>query len=489
MGASPQSIHLLFVDDEPGLAEMAAEFLQRSDDRISVDTATSASEGLDQLWENRYDCVVSDYNLPGQNGIDFLETVREDFPDLPFILNTGKGTEDIASHAISAGVMDYFRKESGTSQFDGLANRIINSVEKYRAQNDLRETSRRLQLALDATNTGVWDWNMETDEVTWSDSLERLLGIEPGGFGGTYEANAEYLHPDDVSTVEQSIEEALENDGTFHAEFRMVREDGERIWVEGRGELVHEDGTRRMFGTTTDITYRKESERELARREFLDPSVILQFRSQQIAQTVLERTNSELEFSLDGVVSQSDGRQRIYCDVTGTPPKEIKAGMEAIQTVETTRLLSTVGETSHIEVTTTPESIGSLFDEFDGEFQAFTIENGTAKVVGEFSETVDPEAVTRGLRDVYPDIELASQHRIVTPSFLRGMMEDDLTERQQSVLRMAYYSGYFDLPRQSTGDELADRLGITRQSFNQHLRKAMATVFHKLFEEAVEPPG
>lgn len=133
-------------------------------------------------------------------------------------------------------------------------------------EEELRQTSRRLNLALEATDTGVWEWDMETGEVVWSETLERLLGIEPGSFAGTYEAHEDYLHLDDIPVVERAAENALQGDGTFDAEFRMIREDGEQIWVKGRGQVFTENGSKRMIGTTTDITERKEHEQELARQ-------------------------------------------------------------------------------------------------------------------------------------------------------------------------------------------------------------------------------
>lgn len=66
-------------------------------------------------------------------------------------------------------------------------------------EQELQKTTRRLNLALEATDTGVYDWDIETDEVVWSETLERLLGIEPGSFEGTYEAHAEYVHPEDLA--------------------------------------------------------------------------------------------------------------------------------------------------------------------------------------------------------------------------------------------------------------------------------------------------
>lgn len=105
-----QAIRILHVDDEPDFAEMTATFLEREDDRFDVEIATSPNEGLNHLKLESFDCIVSDYNMPTRDGIEFLKDVRDDHPDLPFILYTGKGSEEIASDAISAGVTDYLQK-------------------------------------------------------------------------------------------------------------------------------------------------------------------------------------------------------------------------------------------------------------------------------------------------------------------------------------------------------------------------------------------
>jgi PAS domain S-box-containing protein len=127
-------ICVLHVDDEPDLATMVATFLEREDDRITVRTATSAGEGLDLLADHDVDCIVSDYDMPGQSGVEFLESVRGEYPDLPFILYTGKGSEEVASDAVSAGVTDYLQKGFGTEQYELLANRVANAVTEYRTR-------------------------------------------------------------------------------------------------------------------------------------------------------------------------------------------------------------------------------------------------------------------------------------------------------------------------------------------------------------------
>ena len=195
--SSQQQIRVLHVDDDPEITELTAELLQREDDRISVETATSADEGLQLLSESEIDCIVSDYEMPRKNGIEFLNSVTEHYPNLPFILYTGKGSEEVASEAISAGVTDYLQKESGTDDYTLLANRIINAVESQQRElrirffeeleNELTELSieflqtesrdidtlinyglERLGTLVDADRTYVFDVDHKAETLTYS---------------------------------------------------------------------------------------------------------------------------------------------------------------------------------------------------------------------------------------------------------------------------------------------------------------------------------
>lgn len=126
-------IRVLHVDDQSSFGDLVADLLEREDDCFNVITETSAAEGLDRLEKSTLDCIVSDYDMPGENGIEFLESVREEYPELPFILFTGKGSEEVASDAISSGATDYLQKKPGTDQYKLLANRIKNAVDQYRS--------------------------------------------------------------------------------------------------------------------------------------------------------------------------------------------------------------------------------------------------------------------------------------------------------------------------------------------------------------------
>jgi CheY-like chemotaxis protein len=125
-------IEVLFVDDDPDDLEMAELFLKRQSDRLSITRRTSAAGGLDYVVENDPDCVVSDFAMPGTDGVEFLRAVRERRPDLPFILFTGQGTESVAKRAIVDDVTDYVEKGIGTNQYAVLARRIHEAVDRSR---------------------------------------------------------------------------------------------------------------------------------------------------------------------------------------------------------------------------------------------------------------------------------------------------------------------------------------------------------------------
>ena len=162
MVTTNRSITVLHVDDEPDFSEMVASFLASVDDRLDVRTATSPDEGERVLAERDVDCIVSDYEMPGRDGIEFLKSVRADHPDLPFILYTGRGSEEVASEAISAGATDYLQKQSGTEQYELLANRIRNAVRRYSTEREFQQRSRAIEASID----GIALLN-EDDEYTF----------------------------------------------------------------------------------------------------------------------------------------------------------------------------------------------------------------------------------------------------------------------------------------------------------------------------------
>ncbi|WP_066418647.1 GAF domain-containing protein [Halorubrum aethiopicum] len=135
---------VLVVDDEPGAADLVATYLERLLDGIETIAVTSPGAALDRLRERPIDCVVSDHDMPESTGLELLETVRSEIGELPFLLFTGKGSEEIASEAISAGVTDYLQKGGGADQYEMLANRVDNALCRRQAESDLQEVNRKV---------------------------------------------------------------------------------------------------------------------------------------------------------------------------------------------------------------------------------------------------------------------------------------------------------------------------------------------------------
>jgi PAS domain S-box-containing protein len=126
-------VTVLHVGDTPGTVTETADALERADDRFVVETATDPREGLERLGTRDVDCVVSDYAMSGMDGIELLEAVRADDPDLPFVLFTGEGCEAVASEAVAAGATDYIRNGGDADGYELLANSVRTAVEGYRA--------------------------------------------------------------------------------------------------------------------------------------------------------------------------------------------------------------------------------------------------------------------------------------------------------------------------------------------------------------------
>ncbi len=281
MNGPDETIHVLHVDDEPDFADVAATYLERADDRFQVRSATSPDDGLDALAEHDVDCIVSDYDMPGTNGVEFLEAVRVDDSDLPFILYTGKGSEEVASEAISAGVTDYLQKETGTDQYTILANRIANAVAQTRAEREVTRTREYFGTILEHAS----DYVMVVDDTGVvqyiSPAVERVMGYPPADLYGV-EA-FEMTHPEDVDEAVTAFAAVFEQPDQEHTvEFRAQHADGSWRWLEVRGRNRIDDPIiEGVVVSVRDITERKARERERRQKErryqaiFNDPNILV----------------------------------------------------------------------------------------------------------------------------------------------------------------------------------------------------------------------
>ncbi|WP_299331088.1 response regulator [Haloplanus sp.] len=223
---SKRDIRVLHVDDDPELASVTADMLEREENRLGVETVTSASDGLARLSAAEFDCIVSDYDMPDQNGLEFLRAVRDEYPDLPFILYTGKGSEAVAGDAISAGVTDYLQKSIGSDQYAVLANRIRNAVERRDAE---RERARQLE-AIETAREGISILDADGQYIYANQQFADLHGYDPEELIGKH---WELVYPEeDVPEVREEILPAVEQAGYWHGETVSPERTGVRYpWI------------------------------------------------------------------------------------------------------------------------------------------------------------------------------------------------------------------------------------------------------------------
>lgn len=148
-------IRALLVDDETAFLNLATMFLEEQDD-ILCNTARSATEALIKLQETPCDVVISDYGMPGLDGIAFLKQVRKRFGSIPFILFTGKGREEIVIEALNNGADFYLQKGSDPeAQFAELVHKIRHAVGKKKAETQLAESEMRYKLLFDKIQAAI----------------------------------------------------------------------------------------------------------------------------------------------------------------------------------------------------------------------------------------------------------------------------------------------------------------------------------------------
>jgi PAS domain S-box-containing protein len=159
-------------------------------------------------------------------------------------------------------------------------------TERKQAEAALKQSEEQLRLALDASQAGIWDWDIQTGTVTWSSKTEQLLGLAPGTFGKTYTAFLAVVHPDDRQLVTQAISEALQAKKVYAQEFRVVWPDGSIRWIAGTGKLILDAQGQivRMLGTNMDVTERKQT--ELALRQQTERERLIGAIAQRLRQSL-----------------------------------------------------------------------------------------------------------------------------------------------------------------------------------------------------------
>jgi PAS domain S-box-containing protein len=260
MGETAESGRVLYVDDDDEYAALTAEFLERTSDRLAVTTAASASEALDRLDDAAVDCVVSDYEMPGADGLELFERVRERHDDLPFILVTGVKDEAIASEALARGVTDFLRKRPGTETFELLANRVENAVERYRTTRQCR----RFRSAVEHAGHVVLITDADGTITYVNDAFEAATGYAASEAIGRRPSMLQSGQHDE--TFYRDLRGTISSGEVWDGEIVNERKDGQQYVIDQTVAPItdDEDGITGFVAIDRNVTNRKERELNLA---------------------------------------------------------------------------------------------------------------------------------------------------------------------------------------------------------------------------------
>ncbi|MFB6284420.1 MAG: PAS domain S-box protein [Halobacteria archaeon] len=158
------------------------------------------------------------------------------------------------------------KDRSGVTRYIVPEGRVIDQLKER--ENELRRTKEKLNLAIENTGTGIWEWDLESDEIDLFGGTESIFGLEKDEFGGSFQNFLDLLHPDDLTEVKESIERYLEDErGIYESEMRVEVGEGDHNWIYCVGELNERDGgSRYLSGVVTEIDEIKNREQELRRK-------------------------------------------------------------------------------------------------------------------------------------------------------------------------------------------------------------------------------
>ncbi|HWA98935.1 MAG TPA: response regulator [Pirellulales bacterium] len=299
-------VNILIVDDEPSNLTVLETVL--NDPSYRMVRAQSGEECLLALLREDFALIILDIHMPGMSGFELAQMIkqRQKTAVIPIIFLTAYYSED--QHVLEGygtGAVDYLHKpinatilRSKVSVFTELyrktrecaiANdRLLAEVgERRKAQEELLrlnnelesrvdqrtaellqahaalgESEERLRLANEASGTGLWEWNLQSDSIHWSPECYTIYGLKPGEFDGTGEGFFNLVHSDDRGPIREAIATSVVDQTPFFVDFRVVRPDGCVRWVTARGRAYYDSYQQpvRMICTLIDITSRKEAE-------------------------------------------------------------------------------------------------------------------------------------------------------------------------------------------------------------------------------------
>jgi len=452
------AVRVLLVDDDPEDLTIIRKLLTRARGLdIELVTASSYEEAIAELDRSTFDLHLIDFVLGEKNGLDLVRWIRAKDPDVPVILLTNMDRPEQDLEALREGASDYLPKHRlSTAE---LQRAIHHARERSAGVRRLRVSEERYALAVEGANDGIWDWNLDTNEVHFSSRWWALLGVEdPPANPGTIEVWTDRVHSADQEDLRRALTEHIEGLAPHvECEFRMRHEDGEDHWMLARGVGVRGEGgsIRRMAGSLSDVSERRYAQERLishVSHELRTPlTAIYQFMTNlvdglagacndtqiQLIDAAL-RNVGELDTMINGLVEATRARtDQFALDRQRLVPQELidEVCSSHVSVAETSGLtLTSVPHTSVASVYGDPTRLRQVLVNLVGNAIKFVPPGGTIQLQARIDER-DPGRVRFDVTDDGPGIPIVHQRRI----FERLAQIEDAGARSRKGLGLGLY--------------------------------------------------
>ena len=296
-------MNMLLVEDNLAEARLLQEILKGTAfKRFDLVHVKRLWEAIAQLHKESFDIVLLDLTLPDSQGLESLDSLVKQAPSLPIVVLTNTNDDELAVQAVRHGAQDYLVKRNINQ--DLLVRSLRYAIQRKQASEALREANEileqrvqertyeletankqlkqevekrqqvqeRLELAQKAGHIGTFEWNIQTNTVTWIAELEALYGVEAGAFGHHYDRWLQTIHPDDRPKTEQELWQAIQLRHPFETEFRILLPNHDVRWIAVKGSWFQDADQRpqRMIGIHMDITEKKQFETQFLRAQRLE---------------------------------------------------------------------------------------------------------------------------------------------------------------------------------------------------------------------------
>jgi diguanylate cyclase (GGDEF)-like protein/PAS domain S-box-containing protein len=260
---------VLIVEDSESDSQLIVRLLKKAGYEVVSEQIETAEQMAATLEKRAWDMVISDYRLPQFDGNAALALLKEKQQDIPFIIVSGTIGEEAAVEMMKAGAHDYLMKGNLERLAPAVKRELDNAeLRRQRKQADvaLRENERRYRLSeLDLTEAqaiarmGNWKWDLRNGEITWSDGMYRIFGIDKNSYSGRLgDVISKVIHPDDLYIVLPSNAKAFSEKKSV--EYRIIRADGSIRTISARsGDAILGENSTPIFltGIAQDITEEK----------------------------------------------------------------------------------------------------------------------------------------------------------------------------------------------------------------------------------------